>query len=129
VSVTNLTLVQELYDAFARRDVSAVLARWHPEVELRQTELVPSGGHYRGHAGARESSGGWSRGSTPPLASSASSTPTTTRRQWGGRAAAPGSEIAFDLAVVHIWTVRDGRITRLEVYIDTPAMLKALESR
>jgi ketosteroid isomerase-like protein len=32
---------------------------------------------------------------------------------------------AFDLAVVHVWTVRD---TRLEVYIDTPAMREALGS-
>ena len=37
--------------------------------------------------------------------------------------------IAFDLAIVHVWTVRGGRITRLEVYIDTPAMQEALGSR
>jgi ketosteroid isomerase-like protein len=55
VSAANLlTLVRELYDAFARQDLSAALARRHPDVEIRQTELVPRGGHYRGHEGARE---------------------------------------------------------------------------
>ena len=32
---------------------------------------------------------------------------------------------AFDLAVVHVWTVRD---TWIEVYIDAPAMREALGS-
>ena len=31
-----------------------MLERLHPDVEIRQTELVPWGGHYRGHEGARE---------------------------------------------------------------------------
>jgi uncharacterized protein len=53
VSVSNLTLVQELYEAFARRNPPAVLVRLPPAVELQETELVPGGGHYRGHAGAR----------------------------------------------------------------------------
>jgi ketosteroid isomerase-like protein len=54
VSAANLTLVRELYDAFARRDLSAALARLHPDVEIRQTDLVAWGGHYRGHEGARK---------------------------------------------------------------------------
>jgi hypothetical protein len=41
VSVSNLTLVQELYEAFARRNPPAVLVRLPPAVELQETELVP----------------------------------------------------------------------------------------
>jgi ketosteroid isomerase-like protein len=44
-----------------------------------------------------------------------------------GRTRAGG--VAFDLAVVHVWTVEDTRIARLEVYIDTPPMLQALGPR
>ena len=44
-----------------------------------------------------------------------------------GRTRAGGG--AFDPAVAHVWTVRDGRIAQLEVYIDTPAMQEALGSR
>ena len=54
MSAASLTLVREIYDAFARRDLSAALARLHPDVEIRQTELVPWGGQYRGHEAARE---------------------------------------------------------------------------
>ncbi len=43
-----------------------------------------------------------------------------------GRTRASG--VAFDLAVVHVWTVRDARLARLEVSIDTPAMQEALAS-
>ena len=32
----------------------------------------------------------------------------------------------FDMPEVHVWTVRDGKITAAEFYIDTPAMLRAL---
>ena len=128
--VSNLTLVQELYEAFARRDVPAVLARLHPEVELQQTALVPWGGRYRGHAGAREFFG--------RVAATIDSAVSIERfidaddhvaavGRTRGRTRERG--VAFDLAVVHVWTVRDGRITRLEVYIDTPAMQEALGSR
>ncbi len=128
--VSNLTLVQELYEAFARRDVPAVLARLHPEVELQQTALVPWGGHYRGHAGAREFFGRVvatidSAVSIERFIDADDHVAAVGRTR--GRTRERG--VAFDLAVVHVWTVRDGRITRLEVYIDTPAMQEALGSR
>jgi hypothetical protein len=41
VSASDLTLVPELYDAFARRDIPAVFPRLLPEVERHQTELLP----------------------------------------------------------------------------------------
>ena len=37
--------------------------------------------------------------------------------------------VAFDVAVAHVWTVRDGQISRFEAYIDTPAMREALGLR
>jgi ketosteroid isomerase-like protein len=41
-----------------------------------------------------------------------------------GTARASGKRI--DLDIVHVWTVRDGRLLRFAAYIDTPAMLEAL---
>ena len=54
MSAAEVRLVGEMYEAFARRDAAAVLERLHPDVEIHQSELVPWGGHYRGHEGARE---------------------------------------------------------------------------
>jgi hypothetical protein len=130
VSAANLALVRELYDAFARRDVPAVLARLHTEVEMRQTELVRWGGHYRGHEGAREFFARVvgaidSAVSIERFIDAGDHVAAMGRTR--GRTRAGG--VAFDLAVVHVWTVQDGQITRLEVYIDTPAMREALGSR
>ncbi len=34
--------------------------------------------------------------------------------------------VSFDLPECHVWTVDDGRVTKAEFFIDTPAMLDAL---
>jgi uncharacterized protein len=129
VSASSLRLVSEVYAAYARGDVAAVFALLHQDVEIRQTELVPWGRHYRGHAGAREFFG--------RLVAAAESTLSVERLiDAGDHVAAIGrtrghiraSGAAFDAAVVHVWTVRDERLGRLEVYIDVPAMREALGS-
>ncbi len=127
MAASSLRLVSEVYAAYARRDVAAVFALLHADVEIRQTELVPWGGHYRGHEGAREFFG--------RLVAAADSTLSVERLiDAGDHVAAVGrtrghiraSGAAFDAAVVHVWSERDGRLARLEVYIDVPAMQAAL---
>lgn len=51
----NEGLVREIYDAYARRDVTAALAlsNFSPEVEFVQTDLLPWGGQYHGIEGVR----------------------------------------------------------------------------
>jgi uncharacterized protein len=41
-----------------------------------------------------------------------------------GRVKASGQ--AFEVAIVHVWTMRQGKALRFENYIDTPKMLRAL---
>jgi ketosteroid isomerase-like protein len=129
VSAADVRLVGEVYDAFARRDAAAVLERLHPDVEIRQTELVPWGGHYRGHTGAREFFGRVieaidSRVTIECFIDAGDHVAAIGRTR--GHIRANGA--AFDAAVVHVWTVRDGRLAGLEVYIDTPTMREALGS-
>jgi ketosteroid isomerase-like protein len=106
-----------------------VLERLHPDVEIRQTELVPWGGHYRGHTGAREFFGQVveaidSRVTIERFIDAGDHVAAVGRTRGHAR---PGG-VAFGLAVVHVWTIRDERLARLEVYIDTPAMREALGS-
>jgi len=35
----------------------------------------------------------------------------------------------FDVAAVHLWTLRDGKIAAVRAFVDHPTMLAALESR
>lgn len=129
MSAAAVRLVGEMYDAFARRDGAAVLERLHPDVEIHQTELVPWGGSYRGHEGAKEFLGRVlgaidSKVTIERFVDAGDQVVAVGRTRGRTRA----GDAAFDLAVVHVWTVRDTRIARLEVYIDTPAMRQALGS-
>jgi len=127
VAAASLGLVREIYDAFTRRDPAAVFAQLHPDVEFHQTELLPWGGHYRGHDGVREF---FAR-----LLGAIDSAVTVERFIDAGdhvavvgrtRGHTRNGGVPFDVAIVHVWTVRDARISRFEAYIDTPAMLAAL---
>jgi len=130
VSAAALEVVREIYDAFARRDGAAVLARLHADVEFRQTELLPWGGHCRGHDAVREF--------FDRLRTAIDSAVAVERFiEAGDHVAVVGRTrghtrsggVPFDVAIVHVWTVRDARISRFEAYIDTPAMLAALAVR
>lgn len=123
MSAAGLALVRKLYDAFARRDGAAIFARLHPDVELHQTPLLPWGGHYRWHEGAREF---FTR-----LRAAIDSVVSVERFiDAGDHVAAIGRTrghvlaggAAFDVAIA----VRDDRVSRFEAYIDTPAMREAL---
>jgi ketosteroid isomerase-like protein len=123
----NLAAVRSAYDAYASKELEALLALLDDDFEFRQSELVPWGGSYRGREGMIEFLGkitthvdsvvepeefveaedcvvviGRSRGTVKA----------------GGR--------PFDVRAVHIWQIRDGRLLRLEAYLDTPAMTDAL---
>ncbi len=59
MSSLNIQTVQELYAAFQRRDLNAILSVLSPDVEWSEPEnpFNPSGGTRRGHAGFGE----WAR--------------------------------------------------------------------
>lgn len=123
----NIGLISHGYEAYARRDFPAVFALLHPEIEIFQTELLPWGGTYRGQEQARDFFRRLSEHveATPePEAFIDAGDRVVAVGRLRGRARASGQ--TFDLAIVHLWTVRDGRVARFEAYIDTPQMLRAL---
>ncbi|MEK6328484.1 MAG: nuclear transport factor 2 family protein [Actinomycetota bacterium] len=54
MSQENVELVQATHAAVNRRDLDALLALVHPEVEFQSLIAEAEGRHYRGHAGVRE---------------------------------------------------------------------------
>lgn len=124
---TPVALVRSMYDAFRRRDAAAVLALMSPTIEIVQSELLPWGGRHVGHAGAQEFFGTLLRHIDSEVEMRAFV-------EAGERVVAVGrtrglaldTGRAFDVNAVHVWTVADGRATRLEAFIDTPAMLAAI---
>lgn len=122
-----LDLVRRAYAAYAAGDVATVFTLLHPEVEIVQTPLLPWGGTYRGVAGAQAFFRSlWEHTAATPEPETfiPAGEDVVVVGRLRGQARATGASI--DLAVAHVWTVRDGRVLRFAAYIDTPAMLAAL---
>jgi ketosteroid isomerase-like protein len=128
--MTDIEVVEAVYDAFARKDVSRILELFAPDCVVYQAPALPWGGTHEGHDGLITFMIALSRtiASTPEhehlVADGDGHVSQVGRTR--GRVTATGVE--FDLFENHVWTVRDGRVVRQEVYLDTAGMLAALAS-
>ncbi len=125
----NLTIIREAYAAYTHGDVTAVFALMHPDIEIRQTPLLPWGGRHRGHEGARAffaTLAQHTEGRPEPTDFIEAGDDVIAIGRLRGRARATGKP--YDLAIVHRWTLREGKVTAFEAFIDTPRMLAALKA-
>ncbi len=122
-------VVARAYAAHAAGAVADVFAVLSPTIEILQTPALPWGGRHVGHDGARRFFGA--------LAEWLDAKPEVDRFVRAGedvvaignlRGRVRRNARPIDLEIVHVWTVRDGRIERFSAYIDTPAMLEALQA-
>jgi ketosteroid isomerase-like protein len=116
-------LVDAAYEAFGRGDIPAILARLDPAIHWRVPDSVPHGGEFDGTEGVGKFFAGigalWEDlgvETDPPIASDGRVAVTGRARGHlrGGRAAGYG--------FVHVWTVRDGRATAFDEYVDPDEM-------
>jgi ketosteroid isomerase-like protein len=125
----NLETIRRVYEAMKARDASALQELFAPESSIWQTPELPWGGSYEGHDGAftffltlvehiR------SEVTTENLYAAGDHVVQTGRTR--GTVVANGA--TFDVPEVHLWELRDGKVVRFEVYIDTPAMRTALDA-
>jgi ketosteroid isomerase-like protein len=107
-------MLKQVYDAFNRRDIGAVLAVMHPDVEWPNGM---DGGYVHGHGGVREY---WTRqwGMIDP-----SVTPTGFAEEQDGRIAVKvrqvirnlSGEMIADREVEHVYRFRDGLVDHMEI--------------
>jgi ketosteroid isomerase-like protein len=123
-----VTTIEQLYEAFRTRDIPKIMGLVRGDIRVRQTDLLPWGGQYDGLMGLQTF---FAR-----LTQAITSEVTVERTiDAGDRVVAVGrthgtvnaTGAPFDVAVVHVWTLNEGRIAAFEAYIDTPAMLAALD--
>ncbi len=107
---------------FGRSSASSI-----PTSRFCQASEIPWGGRYEGHAEAAAFFGKLTRTITSAV--------TLDRFVDAGdqvvaightRGTVNDTGKAFDVPVAHVWTLRDGVVTRIEYYIDDPTMLAAL---
>ncbi|HEV7509970.1 MAG TPA: nuclear transport factor 2 family protein [Thermoanaerobaculia bacterium] len=127
MSSENIEVIERLYDAFARRDVPEIMSRLTPEVEVTQSTELPWGGAYKGP----EQFGHFFRNLTQNVNSklvferfldSGDHVVVIGRTQ--GTVVATGHP--FDVPIVHLWRVREGKVVSFNPYIDNPMMQASL---
>lgn len=120
-------IVAEVYAAFHRKDLEAIVERVAPDAEIYQTERLPWGGRYRGVEGILAFLGRLAERVESEVSMDALFEAGDRVVQVGrtrGRVRSSGEP--FDVREVHVWRLREGRIVGFEAHIDTPAMETAL---
>ncbi|WP_421118276.1 nuclear transport factor 2 family protein [Aquihabitans daechungensis] len=124
---TPIAVVREIYEAFATKDIEAILALMHPDIVVEQDPALPWGGRHVGHEGL----------GTFMLALVGSIDSAVTIEgmfQAGdsvvqhGRTAGTvrATGVAFDIPECHVWRVVDGLAVEARYFIDSEAMLERL---
>ena len=126
---TAIDTVRAIYDAIAAGDMAAIAARIAPDIRIEQTPDLPWGGTFEGLAGFAQFS--------KTLRTHIDSRVAVDRIfEAGDDVVVIGRTIGqtktnatpFEVAVAHVLTVRDGEVTHARYFIDTPAMLAALNA-
>jgi ketosteroid isomerase-like protein len=123
----NLETVKRVYDAYATRDVDGLLAPLHDDFEISQTDELPWGGRYKGRDGMME----YVKNITTIVESTlvveemfeAGDHVIVIGRATG---TVKSSGKQYDVRLVDVCQVREGKVLSINIYIDTPATLEAL---
>ena len=120
-------LVASVYAAFTRGDVKALATLLHPRIQARQSPLLPWGGAFQGfqgmmrHVSALVQHLDW-RVDVDEYVEAGDHVVVI----GASRGTVRASGKPFDVRLVHVWSLKDGRVVRYESYIDTAKMLEAL---
>ncbi len=125
----NKQIVSEFYEAANNRDAKALSELLDVEVKIYQSELLPWGGRFQGHPGFIS----YAFKMLESIESKAklgeiieAGDQVVARGLTEGRVKSNGK--TFQIRFVHIWTIKNEKLTSFEVYVDTPEMLRMLKS-
>ena len=127
---SDVEVVNDVYAAMTGGDVARLFELFDEDCVITQDSRLPWGGRHVGHDGLATFG--------LRLRDAIQSTVTTDAvfaadgdvvqvGRTAGTTVATGTP--FDVAEVHRWTIRDGRVVAAHFSIDTPAMLAALSER
>jgi ketosteroid isomerase-like protein len=122
MSEQNVEFVKEIYGAFGRGDVPAVLGAFAEDIEWFEAEGMPYGGLYHGpDAVAQNVFGPITEDvegfAVVPEELIGSGATVAAIVRYTGTGKATGK--ALDVPVVHVWEIRDGKMARFRQFIDT----------
>jgi uncharacterized protein len=128
MSVENVEIVRQVYEAAARRDAASIFALYDPDVELDATRMgVGDLGVYRGHGGLRSLFGefhevwGEIEYDYEELIDAGEHVVAVVTRHARGRAS--GVDVEAPLAL--LWTVREGKVVQVVWFLTRSEALEA----
>jgi ketosteroid isomerase-like protein len=125
----NIALVKKVYDAFGRGDVQTILDSLTPDVEWQfdAPAVIPYSGSRRGPAEVAGFFAALAATEENQLLETsefmASGDEVITLGTYSGKVKASGK--GFSVRLVHVFTIRDGKIARFLDFLDTAAMADA----
>jgi ketosteroid isomerase-like protein len=130
--MSHVPVLKDLYAKFASGDVPAVLAMLADDVEWREAEsnpYQPSGEPWRGPQAVLENlfvklGSEWDGFTVTPSRFLDAGDRVVVEGRYTGTYRATGK--ALDAQVCHVWTLRDGRISGFQQYVDTAGLREAM---
>ena len=126
-SSTPVSLLREFYANLAQRDFNRAFALFSPQIEFLQIADLPWAGRFKGIVGVRKFFAQLTEHvyATPePLTFLLAGDEVAVVARLRGIARATGKTI--DQTVVHVWTLRAGKVIRAVAYVDAAAIKEAL---
>jgi ketosteroid isomerase-like protein len=127
MSAENVELVRRFVDAFNRRDVESLAGHYHPDVELHEWPTAPGAGSYHGIDGVRSALDTWfevwewMRVEVVDLVDAGDHVLVTLDQVAKGK----GSEVEVEIRSYNVYTFRDGKVLRMELFTEREPALEA----
>lgn len=131
----SVNIVKELYSAFGRGDMPAVLAAMSPDIKWHQAEsnpYRPSGEAWVGPEAVLNNlfvklGADWDGFTVHPKSFHGADGSVFVEGRYTGSFKATGKTL--DAQVCHVWDVKDGKVTRFQQYVDTAKLREAVGAR
>lgn len=123
---TDVITLRNGYEAFARRDIPAVLAAFSEDIDWHVPDSLPYGGDYHGHEGAvaffSRLAEYWQEMAVEPEEFIDAGDTIVVRARFRGS----GAERTVVSEELHLWRMRSGKAKSFTAYSDTARELEAI---
>jgi ketosteroid isomerase-like protein len=122
---SNVQTIKDVYDAFGRGDIEAVLGAFDPQIEWREAEnhpYQPDGSPWIGGEAITENlfvklGSEWDGFTVSPIAFYNADDTVVVETRYTGTYKSTGKPIHAQAC--HVWKLRDGKATSFQQYVDT----------
>lgn len=133
--MSNVKIMQELYSAFGRGDIASVLGGMDADIEWREAEnnpYQPSGAPWIGPDAIVNNlfaklGTEWDGFTVNPKQFHDAGDTVVVEARYTGTYKATGR--ALDAQVTHVWSLRDGKVTSFQQYVDTAQLQDVMGAR